>query len=104
MVLPPSLRCARLRFRQGRPGVLLLELLLGLAVLLLFLGSAGLVLLNGQESTKAAGNRIRASEYSRLALEAARSIREENFAALTAGTHGFQIDPVTGKWALSGTQ
>lgn len=89
---------------KARPGVLLLEVLLGIAVFLLFLGAVGLVLLNGEESTKAAGDRVRAAEHAKQALEAARSIRAASFASLTPGTHGVRVNSATGKWELFGAQ
>ncbi len=89
---------------RHRRGFLLLEAILGIALFGLFLGAAGLTLLRGQESTQTAGDRVRGTEYSQQMLEAARSIRDQNFAALTEGVHGVRINGTTGKWELYGTQ
>lgn len=89
---------------RHRRGFLLLEALLGIALFSLFLGAAGLTLLRGQESTETAGDRVRGTEYAQQMLEAARSIRDQNFALLTPGVHGARINGTTGKWELYSTQ
>ena len=85
---------------QARPGFLLVEALIGIAVFVLFVGAIGGTLLYGQENTIMAGNRTRAAAASLKALEAARSIRDASFASLTAGTYGVLIGS-DGKWALT---
>ncbi len=87
----------------GRPGFLLLEIMLGIAVFGLFLAAAGLTILHGQEGTVSGGDRIRATYAAERALEAARTIRDGSFASLTAGTHGITLGP-TNRWAFSGTE
>lgn len=87
---------------RRRPGFLLMEVMLGIAVFALFLSAVGLTLLYGQENTIGAGNRIRGAYYTERTLEAARSIRDGSFSSLIAGTHGVAVAP-SGTWALSGT-
>ncbi len=85
-------------------GFLLVEVMVGIALFALFLLSAGLVLLNGQESTEASGDRVRATFLAERSLEAARDIRGGGgFAALTAGQHGVTLSP-SGQWQWSGVQ
>ncbi|MBI1812805.1 hypothetical protein HYR82_03415 [Candidatus Peregrinibacteria bacterium] len=89
--------------RAARRGVLLIEILLGIAVFALFVSAVGLTLLRGQEGTEASGDRVRGTEYAEKALEAARSIRDQDFSLLTAGQHGIQVDGI-GRWQFAGTQ
>ncbi|TSC59103.1 MAG: Uncharacterized protein Greene041619_125 [Candidatus Peregrinibacteria bacterium Greene0416_19] len=89
-----------LYFTKNRPGVLLLEILLGLAVFLIFLGSVGLILMNGQANTKSSGDRVRGTEISKQALEAVRSVRDASFSSLPEGSYGVRVDAMTGKWSL----
>lgn len=88
--------------RRRRPGFLLMEALLGITVFAIFLSAVGLTLLYGQENTIGAGNRIRGAYFSERVIEAARSIRDGNFANLTTGTHGLGIGP-SGTWTLTGS-
>lgn len=92
-----------LRFlsQRRRPGSLLLEVLIGISVFVLFVGAVGLTLLNGQRSTQTSGDRVRATEYATRALEAARSIRDDNYASLTPGNYGVSFNSANGKWQLS---
>jgi len=84
---------------SARPGFLLVEALIGIAVFALFMGAVGTTLLYGQENTIMAGNRIRGTTISVRALEASRGIRDGSFASLVAGTYGVQIGS-DGKWAF----
>lgn len=85
---------------RSRPGFLLLEAMVGIAVFSLFLIGISLVLLNGQEGTVASGNRVRAVYLADRMLEASRSVRDGNFSSLTAGTHGVSLQ--SGTWTLTG--
>lgn len=86
-----------------RPGFLLLEVMVGMAVFAMFVGAISYTLLYSQESTIMSGDRIRAVQYTEKALEAARAIRDGSFSSVTAGQHGVWIDPVTKKWAFTGS-
>lgn len=86
----------------SRPGFLLLEVLIGMAVFAVFMGAVGLTLLFGQESTIMSGDRIRAVYLTEQALEAGRAIRDGSFSALTAGQHGVYITSA-GVWAFTGS-
>ena len=87
---------------RRRNGFLLMEALLGISVFAIFVSAVGLTLLYGQENTISSGNRIRGAYLTERSLEAARSIRDGNFASLTPGTHGVAIGPA-GTWTLSGS-
>ena len=78
-------------FRRGRPGFLLLETLVGLALFALFVTGVGLALLASSESGSGAGDRLRAITLSEKALEGARTMRDTQFTSLTAGSHGMRI-------------
>ncbi len=54
----------------------------------------------GQDSTAIAGSRIRASLISEEAFEASRNLRDNSFASLTIGLHGFATS--SGSWVFSG--
>lgn len=84
---------------SARPGFLLVEALIGIAVFVLFAGAIGGTLLYGQENTIMAGDRSRAAAASLRALEAARAVRDSSFASLAAGTYGVKIGP-SGMWTL----
>ena len=81
---------------------LLVEALL--AILLLAVLLTGLIgsFIYGQETTLLAGERTRAVMFAGEGLEAARSIRDKNFADLTDGKHGLAI--AAGHWLFAGTQ
>jgi hypothetical protein len=84
---------------KARPGFLLVEALIGIAVFSIFLAGIGTTLLYGQENTIMAGDRIRATTASLRSLEAARAVRDGSFSSLAAGTYGAKIG-VDGKWSL----
>lgn len=79
----------------------LVEVLLSSTLLaLLVMGLAG-VYIYGQESTMLSGQRSRAVFLAEEALEAVRSIRDDDFASLVAGTYGLSV--VGNQWTLSGS-
>jgi len=84
-----------------RRGFLLIEVLLSL--LLMSVVASALVgsFIYGQETTRLAGERLRASMLAGEALEATRAIRDRSFADLTDGSHGLAVAP--GRWVFSGT-
>jgi hypothetical protein len=84
------------------PAFLLVEALLGIAVLGVFVSAVALTILGGQEGTIMGGDRTRATYLSVRGLEAARNVRNGNFSSLSAGTYGVSI--AGGNLALSGTQ
>ena len=85
--------------KLNQQGFSLIEIILssGLVGLfaLAFLGVLGF----SQESTLRAGQRNRAIFLAEEGIEAARSIRDENFASLTVGDHGLSSGA---KWNLTG--
>lgn len=87
---------------QARPGFLLVEALIGIAVFAIFLAAVGTTLLYGQENTIMAGNRIRATTVSARGIEAARAVRDGSFASLSPGTYGATIG-AGGLWTLVAT-
>jgi hypothetical protein len=88
---------------RGRPGFLLLEIVLGICIFGLFMSAVGLILLYGQQNTSQSGDRVRAAQAAEQGLEASRSIRDGSFAAVTAGTHGFALN-ASKTWTYSGTK
>ncbi|OGD62600.1 hypothetical protein A2160_06245 [Candidatus Beckwithbacteria bacterium RBG_13_42_9] len=59
-------------------------------------------LIYGQESTILAGNRARAIMLAEEGLEAARNIRDEDYANLTSGAKGLVISESLNRWEFSG--
>lgn len=83
--------------KNKNSGFSLVEIVLASGVLallsLIFLG----ILTYGQESTIRASQRDRAIFLAQEGLEAARSIRDQNFANLTSGNFGLSV---SGQWSL----
>lgn len=90
-------------FSRARPGFLLVEVLLGIAVFVLFMGAVGMTIMSSQVSSRHAGDMGRANQYAEQALEVARSIRDgAGLSALVPGNHGYALD-AAGHWILTGT-
>ena len=68
----------------------------------MFLLATGLTMLYGQQNTAAGGDRVRGTQAAVGAIEVARSIRDGNFANVTAGTHGYGLNGAQ-TWVFSGT-
>ena len=97
-------------FRRQRPGVLLLEAVLGTALLVVFLGALAMAVYNGQGGTKAGGDRGRATQIANQTMDGARSIGLDNYATLYAAAcsptpcpKGVVFNQGTGKWEFQGT-
>ena len=84
---------------SARPGFLLVEALIGIAVFVLFAGAIGGTLLYGQENTIMAGDRMRATSAALKALEAARAVRDGSYGSLASGTYGVKVG-ASGLWTL----
>ncbi|MDB4978880.1 MAG: hypothetical protein JWM56_1066, partial [Candidatus Peribacteria bacterium] len=88
---------------RQRKGFLLLEVLIGIALLSAFIGGVSWVMLNGQQSTDSAIDRQRAAYLAEAGLEVARTIRDKDFSLLTVGgPYGYQL--TSGTWELAGTE
>lgn len=85
--------------KKNNSGFSLVEIILASGVLaalsLIFLG----ILTYGQQSTIRAAQRDKAIFLAQEGLEAARSIRDQNFASLTVGDFGLGV---TNQWGLVG--
>lgn len=86
----------------NQAGFSLVEVILASAVFVLLVTALVGAYLYGQEATALAGNRARATMLAEEGLEAARNIRDENFANLTDGVYG--LGTVSNQWILSGSQ
>lgn len=82
-------------------GFSLVEVLLAVALLGMIATGFGSALLYGQEGQRIAGERARAVLLAEEGLEAVRNIRDSDYSALVAGTHGLAIS--AGKWELVGS-
>lgn len=82
-------------------GFSLVEVMLASSLFVLLVTALVGAWLYGQESTMLAGNRARAVMLAEEGLEAARNIRDADFANLTNGTHGLAISG--NQWILSGS-
>lgn len=86
---------------NNRSGFLLVDILLGVAIFAIIIGSLTSGLAFSHREVIGSGDRIRAVYVAEEALEAVRSIRDQDFASLADGTHGLAVE--NGLWALSGT-
>jgi len=89
-------------FCQNRKGILMLDVLLGLAIFSIFVGFIVVAMLFSQRGLLVGGDRMRAVFLSQRAMEGVKAVRDVDYAALTAGTHGVRLGS-NGKWELSGT-
>ncbi len=89
-----------MKFLKSNRGFSLVEVLLASALLSLFLTAFVGAFIYGQESTALAGARVRATFLAEEGLEAARSLRDSDFANLTDGDHGLAISG--NQWSFSG--
>jgi Tfp pilus assembly protein PilV len=89
---------------KQRPGFLLVEVLLGIAIFSIFLAGLGMTLIYGQENTINAGDRTRGAYLTERTMEAIRSIRDSAFSSVTTGTKGVWVSRSTNQWAFSGSQ
>ncbi|MBM3231539.1 hypothetical protein FJZ28_04425 [Candidatus Peregrinibacteria bacterium] len=87
---------------HSRPAALLLDVLIGVAVFGFVVTGVITAMIISQRGMLASGDRVRGVLLNQQALEVVRSVRDENFANLVAGTFGFQVG-TDGKWDLSGT-
>lgn len=87
--------------KRHRSGFLLVDILLGVAVFAIIIGALTSGLAFSHREVLGSGDRVRAAYVAEQSLEAVRSIRDQDFAALTEGTHGLTIQD--GLWTLSGT-
>jgi len=85
----------------GRSGQSLLEIMIGLALIVLGVGSAAVLVFGGQKILIDRGNTISARNLAKEGLDAARAIRERNWSELTDGEHGLVF--ATSAWAFSGS-
>lgn len=90
------------RLITNQSGFSLVEVILSSAVFILLVTALVGAYLYGEESTALSGNRARATMLAEEGLEAARNIRDENFANLTDGVYG--LGTVSNQWILSGSQ
>ncbi len=84
-----------------RSGSLLLEAIIAIGIFGIFLAGIGLSLLVGEQSTIAAGDRVRATFIAEQQLEGVRQMRNTSFDSVTTGTHGVTLD--SSGWGWSGT-
>jgi Tfp pilus assembly protein PilV len=86
---------------RTRPGSLLIEALIAIAVFAIFLGGIGIALVLGERSTIIAGDRSRAAFLAEQQLEAVRQMRTVDFDSVTTGNHGLEL--TAAGWSFSGT-
>lgn len=82
-------------------GFSLIEVVLSSAVFALLVTALLGAYLYGEESTMTAGSRARAVFLAEEGLEATRSIRDNSYSSLAAGTYGLAIN--SGVWEFSGS-
>lgn len=83
-------------------GQSLIELLIALGVFVLGVVTIGLLIIDAGVSSRQAGERTQAVLLAKEGLEAARSIRDDDFANLIDGTHGIAISANT--WIFSDSE
>jgi len=82
-------------------GFSLIELLLASALFSIVVIAFFAAFIYGQEGTRVAGNRNRATLLAEEGLEAVRNMRDGGFSSLTPGTYGLSTNG--GKWSFSGS-
>jgi hypothetical protein len=87
---------------NARPGVLILDVLIGVAVFSIIVSGVIYTLLLAQHSTLKSGDQIRATHLNQQLIAGVKSIRDTDFASVTEGTFGVKIGE-SGLWELSGT-
>lgn len=85
-----------------RRGALLVEIMLGIALIALYLTASSTVLITGQEDTIAAGDRVRGVSVLQQAMGGVHTIRERGFSYLSNGVSGI-TQTGTGQWVFSGS-
>ncbi len=95
-----------MRILRARPGFLLIESTIGFALFGIFLAAVGVALLASYQSRLGAGDRVRGVALTEAVLEATKSIRDTDFAELTAGDHGVRIGSgaLGVRWIFDGAQ
>lgn len=89
-------------FRKNLAGFSLIEALLAGSLLAVVIFTLSSVMIFGQESSRIAGDRQRATSLAEEGLEAVRNMSESSFSSLTTGPHGLAIS--SNRWQFSGTQ
>lgn len=90
----------RERINLYESGFSLIEPLLAGALFVMVAGAFTTALLYGEENSKIAGQRGRATFYAQEGIEAIRGIRNTNFSSLTDGTYGVSRSQSSGLWQL----
>ncbi len=92
----------RTQFSQQRchSGFMMLDALIGTVVFGLFIVAVGSSLLFSQRGFLASGDHMRGAFLAERSLEALRTMRDDDFSLLTAGTHGVRIGSGN-KWELT---
>lgn len=88
--------------KYSRSGVLFLDALIGVAVFSIIVSGVVFAMLFSQQSMLKSGDRTRAVFLNQKAIAAVRAVRDGDFALLTEGTYGAQLN-TSGAWELSGT-
>lgn len=84
-----------------RNGQSLLEIIIAMSILAILGGSAVIAMLGSFSTIRLAEEESQASMYALEGLEAATSIRNQDWINLTNGNHG--VSSASGKWVFSGT-
>lgn len=82
-------------------GEILLEILIGLAIFAVGIALVGILVLDALPSHRLGEERVRALALAEEGLEATRSIRDDDYKNLKAGTHGLALSG--GEWVLFGS-
>lgn len=88
--------------RRFRPGNLLLEAVVAIALFAIFIGGIGLTLLVGERTTVIGGDRSTGAFIAEQQLEGLRAMARSSFQQLTPGTHGVWVSRTSGVWEFSG--
>jgi len=86
----------------GNNGQSLVDILIGLALLSLGISFAAILVFGGQDAVTERGNATEAQSLAEEGLNAAKLIFQNNWSAVSDGTHGLSF--ASGTWALSGAQ
>ncbi|MDO8435750.1 MAG: hypothetical protein Q7S89_03680 [bacterium] len=86
--------------RSSESGQSLLEIVIGIGIFLIIIVAAATALVNEFDVVQTGSSSLSATLRAQEGLEAARSIRDRNWAELTAGAHGLAL--VSDAWTFSG--
>lgn len=76
---------------HARPGAMLVDVLIGIAIFSMIVTGVITILVDGQEATVGSGDRVRGIFLSERAIEGVKAVRDDEFSRLVPGTYGITV-------------